>query len=468
MKKKQTIIGKITLTQNVKNTNSPITTPSSQMTTSHILHKRAKSSYKLKSGKPKLQSNLNINNVITQVSKNQTTSTINSTFNLIKQSRSLSPKQRYRYLLPQNTSGKKTLVLDLDETLVHSGFVPFDCPSDVVIQIELENEIHDIHVLVRPYVKEFLERMAKKYELVIFTASLSKYANPLLNIIDKQGHVPFRLFREHCTLINTAFVKDLKRLGRDLKDIIILDNSPVAYALNQDNGFPIPSWFNDRNDCELLKIIPILEFLSFVPDVREYIRKMVKDNKVQFHLVTGIITQYNNMLKNNQMPLSLRYGTSGMSSPSSHGLVKSNSNKGNSIKNIFNESKTKWKNKKFLNITGVDFVTKINNKLKTSIQKKKSTKLGTKPSITTSKEETEINRLTSFPNNFEQINQLNTMRNNFSSKKIIYMVTKDKNCNINSLRTKLKNFLHGSYNFKPLHKKNTLSMSQRVNKNSAI
>ena len=49
--------------------------------------------------------------------------------------------------LPPNKTGKKTLVLDLDETLVHSQFGPFDIPSDVVINIDIENEIHDIHVL---------------------------------------------------------------------------------------------------------------------------------------------------------------------------------------------------------------------------------------------------------------------------------------------------------------------------------
>ena len=98
----------------------------------------------------------------------------------------------------------------------------FTSPSDVIIKIEIENEVHDIHVMVRPGVKEFLENMDKYYEIVIFTASVSKYADPLLDIIDKQGYCPFRLFREHCSLINTTFVKDLQRLGRDLKDIVIV------------------------------------------------------------------------------------------------------------------------------------------------------------------------------------------------------------------------------------------------------
>ena len=99
-----------------------------------------------------------------------------------------------KILLPPKTSQKKTLVLDLDETLVHSQFNTFSAPSDVIIKIEIENEVHDIHVMVRPGVNEFLEKMDKLYEIVIFTASVSKYADPLLDIIDENGYCPFRLF----------------------------------------------------------------------------------------------------------------------------------------------------------------------------------------------------------------------------------------------------------------------------------
>ena len=216
-------------------------------------------------------------------------------------------KSKKKYLLPEKNSNKKTLVLDLDETLVHSiGTIPSDSndipQSDFTIKVPQINSSHDVHVMVRPHVEEFLERMSKRFELVIFTASISKYANPLLNIVDKMGYVPFRLFREHCTLINTAFVKDLSLLGRDFKDIIILDNNPTAYSLNHYNGFPIKSWFDDKNDDELLKICPILEFLSYVPDVRDYIKKIVVQNKVQFDSVKQIIINYKNSLKKNIIP----------------------------------------------------------------------------------------------------------------------------------------------------------------------
>ena len=234
--------------------------------------------------------------------------TNNNKNNIEKKSHSYSPNRIINSqmkinngLLPPKLLERKTLVLDLDETLVHSGFIPFDCPSDVIIQIELDNEIHDIHVLVRPGVKEFLEKMSKKYEIVIFTASLSKYADPLLDIIDKQGFCPFRLFREHCTLINTSFIKDLNKLGRDIKDIIIVDNSPISYALNPDNGLPILSWFDDKNDRELYNLTPILEFLSDVNDVREYIRKFVFNNEINFSKAMYIINATNIIKKSQKL-----------------------------------------------------------------------------------------------------------------------------------------------------------------------
>ena len=269
---------------------------SANPTNMHIMNNPAQ---KKKIGTP-------VASIITQVPKDQTSMNLvnmQKTQKIEKstKSHSYSPNRLLNSmqlgLLPPKSSNKKTLVLDLDETLVHSGFSPFSCPSDVIIKIELDNEIHDIHVLVRPGVKEFLEKMASRYEIVIFTASLSKYADPLLDIIDKKGYCPFRLFREHCTLINTTFVKDLKRLGRDLKDIIIVDNSPVSYALNPDNGLPITSWFDDKSDRELYNITPILEFLSYVPDVREYIGKMVVNNEISYNKAMNAINSYNTMVK---------------------------------------------------------------------------------------------------------------------------------------------------------------------------
>jgi RNA polymerase II subunit A small phosphatase-like protein len=200
-----------------------------------------------------------------------------------------------KYFLSPKTTSKKTLVLDLDETLVHSQFVPFSIKSDLLFKIELENQLHDIHVLIRPGVKKFLQKMGKLYEIVIFTASVSKYADPLLDIIDRNHNCSCRLFREHCSIVGITYIKDLKKLGRDLKDIIIVDNSPLSYSFNHENGLPILTWFNDKNDRELYNITPILEFLSNVYDVRDYIKQIVLNDVFSYDKAIKVIENYSKL-----------------------------------------------------------------------------------------------------------------------------------------------------------------------------
>ncbi len=81
-----------------------------------------------------------------------------------------------------------------------------------------------------------------------------------MDIIDQQNVAPQRLFREHCTFSEQlgVFVKDMARLGRNLKDSIIIDNSPLSFAFQPENGMPILSWYDDRTDTKLLELIPVL------------------------------------------------------------------------------------------------------------------------------------------------------------------------------------------------------------------
>jgi RNA polymerase II subunit A small phosphatase-like protein len=84
-------------------------------------------------------------------------------------------------------------VLDLDETLVHSSFKPpgpHESPADIVLPVDIEGRICNVYVLVRPGCLKFLSEMSKYYEIVIFTASLSKYADPLMDIIDVNNVAP--------------------------------------------------------------------------------------------------------------------------------------------------------------------------------------------------------------------------------------------------------------------------------------
>ena len=127
----------------------------------------------------------------------------------------------------------KTLVLDLDETLVHSQFNQIK-NADYIIPVEIDGHVTNIYVKQRQGVDNFLKVMSQYYELIIFTASVSKYADPLIDLIDKNKLCHTRLFRESCTFINNVYTKDLSRIGRHSKDTVILDNSPAAYTMCQD------------------------------------------------------------------------------------------------------------------------------------------------------------------------------------------------------------------------------------------
>ncbi|KAF9430301.1 hypothetical protein BGZ94_007475 [Podila epigama] len=162
--------------------------------------------------------------------------------------------------------GRKCLVLDLDETLVHSSFKVIP-QADYVVPVDIDNQTHNVYVIKRPGVDTFLKKMGEIYEVVVFTASLSKYADPVLDMLDVHHVVKHRLFRESCLNHKGNYVKDLSVIGRDLKSTIIIDNSPASYIFHQSNAVPISSWFNDPHDTELLDLIPFLVDLIVVDDV---------------------------------------------------------------------------------------------------------------------------------------------------------------------------------------------------------
>ncbi|KAL8673065.1 MAG: hypothetical protein Q9168_002488 [Polycauliona sp. 1 TL-2023] len=157
--------------------------------------------------------------------------------------------------------GKKCLVLDLDETLVHSSFKILH-QADFTIPVEIEGQYHNVYVIKRPGVDQFMKRVGELYEVVVFTASVSKYGDPLLDQLDIHNVVHHRLFRESCYNHQGNYVKDLSQVGRDLRETIIIDNSPTSYIFHPQHAVPISSWFSDAHDNELLDLIPVLEDLA--------------------------------------------------------------------------------------------------------------------------------------------------------------------------------------------------------------
>eukprot|EP00522_Entomoneis_paludosa_P007111 CAMPEP_0172446976 /NCGR_PEP_ID=MMETSP1065-20121228/6389_1 /TAXON_ID=265537 /ORGANISM="Amphiprora paludosa, Strain CCMP125" /LENGTH=402 /DNA_ID=CAMNT_0013198165 /DNA_START=107 /DNA_END=1315 /DNA_ORIENTATION=+ len=201
-------------------------------------------------------------------------------FNPWQYIKSLPPYAMVSHLCPQVTLPAKegsspnvSLVLDLDETLVHCTVEPIP-DADMTFPVEFHGTTYQVHVRLRPFLNTFLKKIRGHYEVIVFTASQQVYADELLNLIDPDGlFFQHRLFRESCMAVEGNFLKDLNVLGRDLSKTVIVDNSPHAFGFQVDNGIPIESWFDDPNDRELLKLAKFLEKLKTCKDVRPIVRE---------------------------------------------------------------------------------------------------------------------------------------------------------------------------------------------------
>lgn len=229
-----------------------------------------------------------------------------------------SPSSSSKYIIPppqrlfplSRNPGKrrkrKTLILDLDETLIHSlsraSPRSFGGSSSHMIEIKLNNMATLYYVHKRPFCDYFLKEIAKWFELQIFTASVKEYADPIIDWLEsdiinyinppKKNKSPSsstnllhgphandqprvftrRYYRTDCTYRpGVGYIKDLSKFfpkEDDLKNVIILDNSPVSYALHEDNAVMIEGWINDQSDRDLLNLLPMLHSLSLCIDIR--------------------------------------------------------------------------------------------------------------------------------------------------------------------------------------------------------
>lgn len=134
---------------------------------------------------------------------------------------------------PAPSSKTKTLVLDLDETLLHSSFKKTK-NYDFAIEIDIKGSLEKIYITKRFGLDIFLFEMSQIFEIVLFTAGLREYTDEVLKQIDPKKRIKHVLYREHCTILNKSyFLKNLKLLGRNLKQTILVDVKNCLLRITQ-------------------------------------------------------------------------------------------------------------------------------------------------------------------------------------------------------------------------------------------
>ncbi|KAJ1654386.1 mitochondrial inner membrane protein required for protein import [Dispira simplex] len=171
-------------------------------------------------------------------------------------------KPAWDYLLPEPLPPQYqrpyTLLINLDETLIHSTW-------------DID---HGWRTAKRPGVDYFLGYMSKFFEIVLFTTQPSYSAIPIIEKLDPYGYIMYHLFRESTRYEEGKYVKDISKLNRDLSKVVAVDSNPNAYAHQPQNTLVLQPWKGDPDDDYLSQLIPFLEYLAMsdVADVRPVLK----------------------------------------------------------------------------------------------------------------------------------------------------------------------------------------------------
>lgn len=163
--------------------------------------------------------------------------------------RPLVPKRQpsYSSIIPNPVlSSRKTLIIDLDETLIHSMAKGGRYSTGHMVEVKLQTPVGMggtmlgpqvpilYYVHKRPHCDEFLRKVSRWYNLIVFTASVQEYADPVVDLLElERKYFSARYYRQHCTYRNGAYIKDLSFVEPDLSKVMILDNSPLSYIFHE-------------------------------------------------------------------------------------------------------------------------------------------------------------------------------------------------------------------------------------------
>jgi RNA polymerase II subunit A small phosphatase-like protein len=175
---------------------------------------------------------------------------------------------------------KPLLILDIDETLIHTDSVPLEYEKQLDFDFKFKGNSSKslYYTKKRPYLDEFLNYAFENFDVAIWTAAGDEYAEEILKGIrlDK-SKLKFFYTQENCTLKfsydyqNYYGVKNLQKLskkGYDLNKVLIVDDIAGTAVNNYGNLIQIKEFTDDSDDTELLKLISYLEKIKNEPNYR--------------------------------------------------------------------------------------------------------------------------------------------------------------------------------------------------------
>ena len=182
-----------------------------------------------------------------------------------------SSKSVHYYGKRDNWNNQKILQLinDYEKNKIEAPFIKTPCSKKYTIVLDLDEtllnlEVKDINtnkciLHLRPGLFSFLSEIKPFCELITFTSASKVYAQPIINEIESQyKYFDYNFFREHSTIYGNDFIKDISKIGRDMKKIIIIDNLEDNFKLNKKNGIKIAPFYGDENDTVLFELKKLL------------------------------------------------------------------------------------------------------------------------------------------------------------------------------------------------------------------
>lgn len=193
---------------------------------------------------------------------------------------------------------RKTLVLDMDETLIQSQIVYHGRHhrAPPAVPVGYDHTFHipqcnaTVYVYKRPHVDFFLDRVSQWYNLVVYTAAREIYASKVLDYLDAGRKIlKRRLYRQDCIDIWGLRAKYVSMCSEDMANVLLLDDSHMENSFNVGNALHINPYFKGSQDSELLCMLPVLDALRFTRDVRSILGRTTRYDC----LTTDLFAAYN-------------------------------------------------------------------------------------------------------------------------------------------------------------------------------